>query len=255
MAIDPLSPATRAIKKNLLIAATLAITFRAFDVSIEKLPLPGGITVNFDQRVFSFLLVALLLYLTATFALYYYADITDRERPQHRSKNEAWYQQKLDSKVADECDHLEAALLYALPAGIFLAEHSFIEAIVKNSLKRLPTREFVVSAIELYEKEGKDWAPEHKRLNRSKNAELYDKLASVAETRLRRFKLSYQLHRLTLLPRVLAVRAAFIVRDYGTDGIFPLACGVVALLAMYDVISLRWLQDVAPAPVVEWAPG
>jgi hypothetical protein len=58
---DPLSSATRTAKRNLLTAATVAITYSAFDVSISKIPL-GGLAIEFDNRVFGFLLMAVLLY-------------------------------------------------------------------------------------------------------------------------------------------------------------------------------------------------
>jgi hypothetical protein len=59
MAVDPLSPATRATKRNLLVASMLAITYRAFDVSIDKIPV-AGLSISFDNRVFAFLLIATL---------------------------------------------------------------------------------------------------------------------------------------------------------------------------------------------------
>jgi hypothetical protein len=91
MAVDPLSPATRAAKRNLLSVSVAAITYRAFDVSISRIPL-GGLEIAFDNRVFAFLLLVLLLYLIATFALYYFIDIRNIEKPVHlveKEKNHA----------------------------------------------------------------------------------------------------------------------------------------------------------------------
>lgn len=68
MGIDPLSSATRAAKRNLLIVSLLTITFRACQISIDKIPF-SGLTINFDPGVFAFLLAALLFYFLVTFLL------------------------------------------------------------------------------------------------------------------------------------------------------------------------------------------
>jgi hypothetical protein len=52
---DPLSPATRATKRNLLLASVLAISANAFNVSIDKIPV-AGLSITFDDRLFAFLL-------------------------------------------------------------------------------------------------------------------------------------------------------------------------------------------------------
>ena len=67
---DPLSTATRATKRNLLITSILAISASAFNVKVDKIPV-GGLSISFDDHLFAFLLLATLLYFFCTFALYY----------------------------------------------------------------------------------------------------------------------------------------------------------------------------------------
>jgi hypothetical protein len=74
---DPLSPATRAMKRNLLIASVVAISANAFKVSIDRIPM-GGLSVSLDVRLFCFPAVIVLLYFLATFLLYYAIDIRPR---------------------------------------------------------------------------------------------------------------------------------------------------------------------------------
>ena len=87
MTTDPLSTATRTAKRNLLATATVAITYSAFDVSISKIPV-SGLAIEFDNRVFAFLLIAVLLYFMVTFALYYYIDIRNVDEPRHQRKGD-----------------------------------------------------------------------------------------------------------------------------------------------------------------------
>jgi phosphotransferase system glucose/maltose/N-acetylglucosamine-specific IIC component len=91
---DPLSSATRAVKRNLLIASVLAISANAFNVSVDKIPV-GGLSVNFDSRLFAFLLVVTLLYFFCTFVIYYAIDMKNLEPTTHQQEAE----KKSNSKI------------------------------------------------------------------------------------------------------------------------------------------------------------
>ncbi|SHG72113.1 hypothetical protein [Bradyrhizobium erythrophlei] len=80
---DPLSPATRATKRNLLLASVLAISANAFNVSIDKIPV-AGLSITFDDRLFAFLLFIVLVYFLCTFVLYYVIDIKNLEETSHQ---------------------------------------------------------------------------------------------------------------------------------------------------------------------------
>src|SRR6266404_9078560 len=80
---DPLSTATRATKRNLLIASVLAISANAFNVSVDKIPI-GGLSLTFDDRLFAFLIFITLTYFLCTFILYYVIDIKNLEETGHQ---------------------------------------------------------------------------------------------------------------------------------------------------------------------------
>ena len=87
MAVDPLSTATRGAKRNLLIAAMLAITVKAFNISIDKIPV-GPFSISYDPRVFSFLLLCVLMYFLCIFALYYFIDIRNVDKTEHQNASD-----------------------------------------------------------------------------------------------------------------------------------------------------------------------
>jgi hypothetical protein len=115
--IDPLSSATRTAKRNLLVAATVAITYSAFDVSISKIPV-GGLAIEFDNRVFSFLLVVVLIYFTATFALYYFIDIRNIEATKHQSDTEIRYRQDREDFWNSHAAAVMTKIGKSLPKGV-----------------------------------------------------------------------------------------------------------------------------------------
>src|SRR5262249_10848467 len=86
---DPLTQATRTTKRNLLAASVVAITFKAFDIVADKIPV-AGMTITFDKGVFEFLLVMVLWYFLAAFVLYYYIDIENFPRTAHHESTDKW---------------------------------------------------------------------------------------------------------------------------------------------------------------------
>src|SRR5258708_5111953 len=102
---DPLSSATRANKRNLLVVSVIAISASAFNVSIDKIPV-GGLSMSFDDRLFAFLLVVVLLYFLATFILYYTIDMKNLDPTGHQLAAEKKFQQRLRAcpQLADSQD-------------------------------------------------------------------------------------------------------------------------------------------------------
>ena len=68
MGIDPLSSATRTAKRNLLLVSLAIITVKAFNVTIEQIPL-ANLSIKFDPGALGFLLTISLLYFLLTFEL------------------------------------------------------------------------------------------------------------------------------------------------------------------------------------------
>src|SRR4051812_6371044 len=92
---DPLSGATRATKRNLLVASVLGIAANAFRVSVDKIPI-AGLSINFDDRLFSFLLLCVLIYFLGTFILYYSIDINNFEKTSHQTESEKRYRLRIN---------------------------------------------------------------------------------------------------------------------------------------------------------------
>src|SRR4051812_38093337 len=92
---DPLTSSTRTTKRNLLAGSVAAITYKAFDITADKVSL-AGVSITFERGVFEFLLVAMLLYFAVTFILYYYIDIKNFPRLAHQEATETWRQSKAD---------------------------------------------------------------------------------------------------------------------------------------------------------------
>src|ERR1700688_3572079 len=243
--VDPLSPATRSTKKGLLIAALAAMTFKGFDVKIHTIDM-AGLHIDFDGRVFDFLLVAALAYFLVSFCLYYYIDIRNFSTTKHQDDTEKWRLGQLGTfannyltKVRQELRHLTAldqrflvtaqfssVLTQMLKAGNSSAELERLSALAKKcfQFQTVEAGAFLSAPLP------KD------RMELAKQIEI------MLEQRARQYPRAYSRHRSSLIPRTVGVRFAYQFRNYWLDGIFPALTGVIGLLAMFNVVPLRWLS-------------
>jgi hypothetical protein len=83
-------------------------------------------------------------------------------------------------------------------------------------------------------------------VSRGDARDLYLTAANVAERVVSEYWWHHDLARLTYFPRVFLVRLIYRIRNNFFDGFFPVALGVAAILAMYGVIDVRWLQQLVP---------
>lgn len=97
MSTDPLSNTTRATKRNLLVLSVLAITYRAFDVTVDRVPVTGGLSITLDPRVIVFLVSLCLLYFFCTFVLYYFIDMKNITPSSHQAKSKSSYLDNVSS--------------------------------------------------------------------------------------------------------------------------------------------------------------
>ncbi|MDQ2106518.1 hypothetical protein [Azospirillum isscasi] len=86
MAHDPLSTATRAAKRNLLVASSVLILTKAFNVTVQKIP-ALGYEVNIGPGALLFALIISTFYFFITFTLYYGMDIYDEFSDGYSSKH------------------------------------------------------------------------------------------------------------------------------------------------------------------------
>jgi hypothetical protein len=254
--IDPLSPATRNTKRHLLLVGMVAITFKAFQVSIEKIPV-AGLVINFDRGVFEFLLAAALMYLLATFLLYYYIDIRNFPPTYHEERTDEWKILKIKTFLYDwynETENLIRAEATA-PYRLFLdtgyvnelqkivdpaADESFfkmlkIQGIVPPSAgPQIPGNLITVTG------------PGGGLQDADIRKDLGQKAQAIVDSRASEFPRYIRRKLLTLAPRLAIVRAAYISRNYLTDGLLPATVGMVALLSLYNFIDLHFLAHFVP---------
>lgn len=252
MVIDPLSAATRAAKRNLLVSSILVLTYRAFDISVEKIPF-AGMSITFDPGVFAFLLSLAIIYFGVTFALYYYIDIRNIEETTHQKETKRNTSILIDAYT----DRIAEALTLELAAG--LPENHRISNVmgqVKRIVVFFGVRRFT-DAILFRDEFDPAWIPlsystqtpnlsTSTDLTPASHPELFDQLALTVKRRLRFFWWKEKAHRLWRKRLDWGVSAAYTVRNYFTDGILPIALGSLALAALYGWVDVHWIRSVAP---------
>jgi hypothetical protein len=237
---DPLSPATRATKRNLLIASVLAISANAFNISIDKIPL-AGLSVNFDDRLFAFLLVITLAYFLSTFVLYYAIDIKNLGPTKHQIDAESGHTRKLENfsyifteriktrlrkKVRPEFDIPDGTDIYGNQHTVeFFRDHEYV--VTQVAPDALGVRTIATVA-------------------RTDNFDLYSSLDKRVDVWVGRYPAAwrwfYRKQRLLLF----GTRAMYFTRNYFFDGMLPIALGIFALAAILGHIDLHWIQKFLP---------
>jgi hypothetical protein len=241
---DPLSTATRATKRNLLVASVLAISANAFNVSIEKIPV-AGMSVNFDNRLFGFLILTVLLYFLGTFILYYAIDIKNVARTHHQDESEKAYQSRLNVFPDKYTEQMRKDLRSLEPKGYRLNFLSnFSDALHSGNTNP-------VTDIRIVERGASSPADFQRKAHEAVFKaidERFDywvkgyKKAAAANAR-----------RATLV--IESVRLMYFTRNYFVDGVLPIILGVIALLAILGVINLHWMQDLFPRFKFHSTPG
>ena len=255
---DPLSSATRSTKRNLLVAALVAITFRTFAVSIDAIPI-GAWKVTFNQGAFEFLIASTLIYLLCTFTLYFYIDVMNFPPTAHQTTTKEWRSQKLTEFIDMYWYKTNKACALLSPSGFSITlDHSYCNYL--RSLLPQYYQDMEVLAFRLQTIMGKNDLPPYlkfERLRRGKFQSLDDNrrkeeldakksVAQLAEQYGRRFPRKYRIYKAALLPRTITVATAYIIRNYLVDGLLPFASGIVALMALYGLVDLSLLTHIVP---------
>ncbi len=255
MGIDPLSTATRTAKRNLLVVATVAITYSAFDVSISKIPV-GGLAVEFDNRVFAFLLIVVLLYFAGTFALYYFIDIRNIEKTKHQSDKESQYQYARNTFWSRHASTVLKRIGKSLPKGVGYSEQAggqlanffqemqrpfFEERMIDHMARTL------MISTNLY------WKPTNRGgpptpISPDEDPTLHKRVEKQFRRALLQYGRRQRVHDLMLLPSLYGVRALYFFRNYIVDGVFPFVLAILALAAVLQLIDLHWLRAWVPTP-------
>jgi hypothetical protein len=255
MSVDPLSPSTRTAKRNLLAAATIAITYSAFDVSISKIPL-GGLAIEFDNRVFAFLLISVLLYFSATFALYYFIDVRNVERTKHQTDKETGYHLARNSFCSRHATEVLQKIGKSLPKGITYninANHQFgqfFQEMEKPFFEESMIDHFVrtMSIAIALQREKTSLRDSRMPISHEENPALYDSVEKKFRKAFTRYRRKQLIHDFKLLPSLYGVRVLYFIRNYVVDGAFPFILVAFALAAIFQIIDLHWLRTVIPNP-------
>lgn len=252
---DPLSPATRNAKRHLLLVGVVAITFKAFQVSIEKIPV-AGLVINFDRGVFEFLLAIALLYLLATFALYYYIDIRNFPPTPHQERTAQWREQSIEEFVYRWYETVSDKMNAVMPDGF----RAMLAPEYQNLLRDVVEPSRTVRRLDEMKRRG--IIPRHADEPGYKNLIMISGPGGLPGDKLRRegderckeilqnstieFETAYENHLRRLKPRLFVVSAAYFTRNFITDGAIPLAIGIIGLLSLYNIIDLHFLSQFVP---------
>jgi hypothetical protein len=234
---DPLSPATRATKRNLLLASVLAISANAFNVSIDKIPV-GGLSITFDDRLFAFLLLIVLVYFLCTFILYYLIDIRNLEATAHQDASEKAFVDRVN-RYAVQYTGVIHRDLQSLTSDFAVKLHV-------NFSHMLAVGQPIPESVNLVIPD-----PTHRGQDQPVPAELHkDLFAKLAERQhywIKRFPRDRGADKRRAAFLVKTTRSMYFLRNYFFDGSLPIALGVFALAAILSHLNLAWIQNYLPS--------
>jgi hypothetical protein len=248
MAVEPLSDSTRTAKRNLLIASVLAVTYRAFDVTIDKLPF-AGIVVDFNKGLFAFLLTLLLGWFLVTFLVYYFIDVRNIEPPPHQEKGNQKYWADVEDRVqrfihimknrADRAlDGSDVHVLYTAALGNLLRQ---LVRTPPSERERLILEAPPRALYELHMRNQMNSIVQHPA--RAREFEQADAAVTHALWRFSDFERGSAF---IAKSRLAGLNSLYGFRNYVLDGVVPVILGILAILAMYQIVPLEWLKHVAP---------
>jgi hypothetical protein len=225
----------------------LAITYRAFEVTIDKIPI-AGLSISFDNRVFAFLLVVSILYFAATFALYYRIDTLNIEKTPHETKREDHFMRARTGFWQTRATKAFRQISKKLGRDILLAQPNSLAQIFQQlnaqTTPDIIDRMTVAYAMNRVTPNGKIV---REVLQRQSDKELFDKADRLLRAELHSYAARQRRHSRVISARLAGIRFLYFFRNYVVDGFLPLALAAVALLAMFHVIDLEWLRVFTPA--------
>ena len=254
--IDPLTPATRATKRNLLAVSMAAVIYKAFDITADKISV-FGLNISFDRGLFGFLLLVMLTYFFVCFILYYYIDIRNRRRLQHELETESWLSQRVAALTHGywqegtvRIHELRSGLhcnvdqeYYATLGKWTLGYPTVLRLIWRMKKSPVPTKEL----ISVYGSTTPARTPDNSRIfTAAEKEETLQEAIKLIDAHTRRFPLRYLRMKLLNLPRLWTVRAAYFLRNYAIDGLLPVLLAVIGVAALFEIIDLHFLKSLAP---------
>lgn len=258
MASDPLSAATRATKRNLLAVSSVVILIKVFDVSINKIPL-SGLELTFDRGAVMFGLLAMLCYFFLAFLLYYWIDIRSNVETDYEGLIRKNYRDRMNAMIFDSNKCIEKHVQSILPSGykIFLNE-LVLQKIRSEALKlnaRIDRNLLLrsggvahgrvahVMAITVGDGNGAGGVI---RFDNGVDEGLFNRAEQELIHAICEYRRNFWKERVRLLTRYTIRKSAFVLRNYGFDGVIPLAMAATSLATAYDWVSLSWIKALVP---------
>ncbi|WP_213285926.1 hypothetical protein [Bradyrhizobium sp. sGM-13] len=232
---DPLSTATRATKRNLLVTSVLAISANAFSVSIEKIPI-GGLSINFDGRLFAFLLLVVLLYFFCTFVVYYTIDMKNLERTAHEEGSEKSYNLRVGGFHESYKDRTIGTLQQIVGPDLRVISH------YDYSFEEPEPRHERGYRLLVLDSSGGKW----NEITPSTHPEECGKLDQHFHRWRSRYAKAAVWNRRRTKVRLNVVKLTYVIRNYILDGAIPVLLGSIAILAIFGAIDLGWIKNWLP---------
>jgi hypothetical protein len=213
----------------------MGITIKAFNVTIEKIPL-GGLAIKFDNRVFSFLLLLALIYFLPILLIYYFIDIRNFNPTKHQQNVLGRYNERIGAIPNDYITKVIARMNAAVAPELTVkaSEHwgSFLQAAHYT---------LIPGSYKLVQEAG------NVELNREDAKKQYDDADRVLDRMLRRYSFQRNIQIMwRALPRY-STELVYLFRNYVTDGALPTLLALFAIGALLDFYSVQWLQLLVPA--------
>jgi len=227
-------------KRNLLIVSVLAISASAFNVSVDKIPV-GGLSINFDNRLFAFLLLVTLIYFLCTFMLYYFIDIKNFKELPHQTTTEHAFRERVDRFPSRFDERVQRDLNTIVPPKYSLSINYLFHQ--HGAMTEFSPRFYTLFMAN--EKDPRGMFSE--MVSRSQEEDLHKKIDDRLRYWINRYKCSKRLdwHRGHLV--VMAPRSMYFMRNYFVDGILPIPLGFFALITILGHLDLTWMQNYLPS--------
>ncbi|MFI5023775.1 MAG: hypothetical protein ACHQRJ_19255 [Alphaproteobacteria bacterium] len=248
--VDPLSPSTRATKRNLLLVATAAIVVKTFQLGSSPITY-SGVIINAPMLVF--VLALALLYLGVTFALYYVIDICNVSATQHQQIKRHISRQRREAFRLAQIERMLKEMAKLVPEFfVYNDSPNYYESMfaTKESLRSRVTGEEMsqhANTLSVIYPSGRP-PPDLGKLNSPETVQsLEAKIKLIGLAHLRRYRWASFRYRAYVRLRLELVEMLYRIRNYGTDGILPIVWLLVAFGDLYGFIDLAWVLRAMPA--------
>src|SRR3546814_10877228 len=87
----------------------LSILVKTFNLTVDKFPIAGA-TIGLERGALAFVVLAALLYFTASFILYYWIDIRNVEISSHQANAEEIFKKRIDRIAWRKAEKIESKI-------------------------------------------------------------------------------------------------------------------------------------------------